>query len=48
MGTWKHPAGGSERLYINSTVFGEKYGYLNLNVANLNFVADHPLKPKAK
>jgi len=47
LGTWKHPAGGSERLYINSTVFGEKYGYLNLNVANLNFVADHPLKPKA-
>lgn len=47
LGTWKHPAGGAERLYINSTVFGEKYGYLNLNVANLNFVADHPLKPKA-
>ena len=47
LGTWKQPTGGAERLYINTSVFGEKYGYLTLNAANLSFTADFPLKPRS-
>ena len=42
---WKHPAGGADRLYLNTTIFGEKYGYIILSDTHLNYVPDLPLKP---
>lgn len=41
---WSNPAG-AKRLYINTNVFGEDYGYINLNDENLSFSATHPVKP---
>jgi len=43
---WSNPAG-AKRLYINTNVFGEDYGYINLNDENLSFSATHPVKPNA-
>lgn len=42
---WKHPAGGADRLYLNTPIFGEKYGYIILSDTHLNYVPELPLKP---
>ncbi len=44
---WSNPAG-AKRLYINTNVFGEDYGYINLNDENLSFSVTHPAKPNAQ
>ena len=44
---WSNPAG-AKRLYINTNVFGEDYGYINLNDEALSFSATHPAKPNAQ
>lgn len=43
---WCNPAG-AKRLYINTKVFGEDFGYINLNDETLAFSATHPAKPNA-
>ena len=43
---WCNPAG-AKRLYINTKVFGEDFGYINLNDETLAFTATHPAKPNA-
>lgn len=45
--SWSNPAG-AKRLYINTNVFGEDYGYINLNDEALSFSATHPSKPNAQ
>lgn len=45
--TWSNPAG-SKRLYINTNVFGEDFGHINLNNENLPFLPSHPIKPNAQ
>jgi ATP-dependent DNA helicase RecQ len=45
--SWSNPAG-AKRLYINTNVFGEDYGYINLNDEALSFSATHPAKPNAQ
>lgn len=44
---WSSPAG-AKRLYINTNVFGEDYGYINLNDEGLRFYATTPGKPNAQ
>lgn len=45
--TWSNPAG-SKRLYVNTNVFGEDFGYINLNDENLPFSPSHPIKPNTQ
>lgn len=45
--TWSNPAG-SKRLYVNTNVFGQDFGYINLNDENLSFSPSHPIKPNAQ
>ncbi|MEI8204215.1 MAG: RecQ family ATP-dependent DNA helicase [Bacteroidota bacterium] len=41
---WSNQAG-ARRLYINTTVFGEDYGYINLNDETLSYTISNPAKP---
>ncbi|NCP85577.1 MAG: hypothetical protein GW823_11980, partial [Bacteroidetes bacterium] len=47
LGTWTHPVTAIKRLYINTTIFGEKYGYINLSSKHLEFNIHIPIKEKA-
>jgi len=45
--TWSNPAG-SKKLYVNTNVFGEDFGHINLNNEDLPFSPSHPIKPNAQ
>lgn len=44
---WSNPTG-AKRLYINTNIFKEDYGYITLNDETLPFSATHPAKPNAQ
>ncbi|WP_374552374.1 DEAD/DEAH box helicase [Flavobacterium sp.] len=48
LSTWISPDGLKKLLYINTKVFGDKYGELDLNSEELFFKVKHPIKPNAQ